>query len=401
MKPIGIFQAYGIEIEYMIVDKETLKVRPIADRVLERASGNLSGDHENGRITWSNELVLHVIELKTSGPDSNLSSLSDDFQKNVLEINQLLESENAMLLPTGMHPTMTPAEKKLWPHDNNEIYEAYDRIFDCRGHGWSNLQSTHINLPFANDAEFRRLHTAVRFLLPVLPALTASSPFVEGKKTGFVDSRLHHYQQNQKKLPSIAGLVIPEPVESKAEYGSTILQKTYADIAPYDPDEMLRDDWLNSRGAIARFGRQTIEIRILDTQENPAADIAIAELIVAILKSLAAEEIPYSEQFRHSTESLKGLFDATIRDGESARLEYTEYLKSWQLGATPISANEFWRKLIPRFETALTPESRHAIHHILESGTLATRIVKKAENASIEAAYRVLADCLNTGKPFN
>ena len=62
--------------------------------------------------------------------------------------------------------------------------QAFDRIFSCQGHGWANLQSMHINLPFADDAEFGRLHAAIRFLLPLLPGLTASSPVMDGAVTG-------------------------------------------------------------------------------------------------------------------------------------------------------------------------------------------------------------------------
>ena len=71
-------------------------------------------------------------------------------------------------------------ETVIWPHDNNEIYSLYDKIFDCRGHGWSNLQSVHINLPFKDELEFRKLHSAIRLLLPIIPALSASSPFADG-----------------------------------------------------------------------------------------------------------------------------------------------------------------------------------------------------------------------------
>jgi hypothetical protein len=58
-----LFEVTGIEIEYMIVDRETLAVRPIADLVL-----GADGELELGSIACSNELVLHVIELKTNGP---------------------------------------------------------------------------------------------------------------------------------------------------------------------------------------------------------------------------------------------------------------------------------------------------------------------------------------------
>ena len=50
-------------------------------------------------------------------------------------------------------------------------------------------------------------------------------------------------------------------------------------------------DWLNSRAAIARFERQTIEIRIIDLQECPAADLAIAELVVALVRAFYDEEL--------------------------------------------------------------------------------------------------------------
>ncbi|MBK9976184.1 MAG: hypothetical protein IPP14_15545 [Planctomycetes bacterium] len=72
-----------------------------------------------------------------------------------------------------MHPFFDPmTETKLWPLSNNVVYETHNRIFDCRGHGWSNLQSTHLNLPFANDTEFARLHAAIRMILLILPALS-------------------------------------------------------------------------------------------------------------------------------------------------------------------------------------------------------------------------------------
>ena len=42
----------------------------------------------------------------------------------------------------------------------------------------------HVNLPFADDAQFARLHAAIRLVLPLLPALAASSPIAEGSVIG-------------------------------------------------------------------------------------------------------------------------------------------------------------------------------------------------------------------------
>src|SRR5258706_15402909 len=107
-----------------------------------------------------------------------------------------------------------------------------------------------------------------------------------------MDGRLDVYRTNSAKIPSIAGSVIPEPVFTHADYQREILERAYRDIAPYDPEGVLQHEFLNARGAIARFDRDAIEIRVLDIQECPKADLAIAAAIVAVLRSLVerAEE---------------------------------------------------------------------------------------------------------------
>ncbi len=86
-----------------------------------------------------------------------------------------------------------------WPHEYSPVYEAYDRIFDCRGHGWANPQSVHLNLPLTGDDEFGRLRAAIRLLLPIMPALAASSPVIDGRLTGLMDSRLEVYRTNRRR----------------------------------------------------------------------------------------------------------------------------------------------------------------------------------------------------------
>ena len=179
---LGLFEGFGIEIEYAIVDAASLDVRPIADALLAAEAGELTGDVLRGRMAWSNELARHVIEVKTTEPEPGLAGLAELFAGEVRRVESRLAPLGARLMPTGMHPWMDPArEFAVWPHGERTIYDAFDRIFDCRGHGWANLQSAHLNLPFDGDDEFGRLHGAIRALLPLLPALAASSPFVEGR----------------------------------------------------------------------------------------------------------------------------------------------------------------------------------------------------------------------------
>ncbi len=67
-EPFHLFQAFGVELEYMIVDAKSLDVRPITDRVLQAVAGEITSDFVDGEITWSNELTAHVIEVKTTDP---------------------------------------------------------------------------------------------------------------------------------------------------------------------------------------------------------------------------------------------------------------------------------------------------------------------------------------------
>jgi gamma-glutamyl:cysteine ligase YbdK (ATP-grasp superfamily) len=404
--PLSLFQAYGVELEYMIVDDESLAVRPIADQVLEAAAGHITSDVELGEIAWSNELALHVIELKTNGPAPSLDPLADLFQQHVARINAFLASRGARLMPSAMHPWMDPdTELRLWPHDYNPVYEAYNRIFDCRGHGWANLQSVHLNLPFADDEEFGRLHAAIRLLLPILPALAASSPVVEGHPSGMQDTRMEVYRKNSQRIPSITGHVIPEPVYSRSEYERRIFQPMYADIAPFDPDKILQQEFLNSRGAIARFDRQTIEIRVLDVQECPLADVAICAAAAEVLKAMTDQNwTSTAEQQAMDVEPLSKILLATIRDADEARIDNRQYLAQFGYSGASATANELWRHLVesvvPQPSSWLEP-----LATILEHGPLSRRISRalgpQVTASGLEAVYRELCKCLAEGKMFN
>lgn len=403
MPTLHLFQGFGVELEYMIVDKNTIKVLPVTDKVLKDFHGTFIDEIENGAISWSNELALHVIELKTNGPTHSLDHLSESFSQNVKEINALLAPYNGMLMPTAMHPFMDPfSEMKLWPHERNEIYEKYNSIFNCKGHGWANLQSVHINLPFANDEEFEKLHAAIRLILPLLPAIAASSPIKDNTYSGLKDTRLDVYQSNQKRIPSISGKVIPEPVFSQKEYVSQILERNYRDIAPYDPDGILQDEWLNSRGAIARFQRNAIEIRLLDIQECPAADIAIIKLIVATLQNLVNEKwISLEEQKNWEVAPLYSILQSCIKDGENAEINDENYLKVFGYKKGIAKASYLWKYLLQQnieLGYQFSISDRAALENILEQGTLSTRIQKaigsEIEQSNLIQVYSKLSDCL-------
>jgi gamma-glutamyl:cysteine ligase YbdK (ATP-grasp superfamily) len=401
------FTGYGIELEYMIVDVQSLSVLPVAGRLLQDAAGGIVNDVDRGRMGWSNELVSHVVEIKNVRPIASLDLLPDAFLAEVREIDRRLQPFGARLMPGGMHPWMDPrTETRLWPHGNEVIYRTYDRIFDSRSHGWANLQSMHINLPFGNDEEFARLHAAVRLVLPILPALAASSPIADGRITGWADYRMHVYCGNARQFPSIAGMVVPETVTSRASYEQRILAPMYRDIAPHDPDKVLQHEWLNSRGAIARFDRNAIEIRVVDTQECPRADLAVAAAAVELVRWLYRRDDLVAQQ-EMSTAALAAILQACIRDAEQAQIGNAVYLRLLGLPGTDCTAGELWNALVGRM---LADDPRQAQHWgeplqtILEKGPLARRMLRAAGDdvspGRLQAVYRELCDCLHDGRMF-
>jgi len=406
-KKFKLFEVTGIELEYMVVDRTTLKVLPIVDKLFEDVTGKITGDVERGGVEWSNELVSHVVELKTAKPTKKIPPFRRKFAKEVKAINNILAKRNAMLLPTAAHPFMDPfTETVIWPHEYNEVYALYNRIFDCRGHGWSNLQSTHLNLPFANDDEFSKLHAAIRLLLPIIPALSASSPILDGKGTGFLDSRMEAYLHHQERLPELMGSLIPEAVFSQEDYYRAIFSPIAQAMAPFDTEKVMDHHFANSRGAIARFDRGAIEIRVIDIQECPSGDLAIAELIVAVLKAMCNGRWVSSYLQRAWNENdLLALFLQVIKDAGNATLSNRDYLIMFGLmGQEHLTAQKIWQHLFVEVYDGLSDGCRQHIAHILEHGSLAQRILahtgKNPSHEKLVEVYTRLAECLDSDTAF-
>lgn len=450
-----LWERFGVEMEFMIVDKDSLQVLPRADVPLgkDKDSNQLS-EVEFDDIGLSNELVSHVLEFKCAHPKSTFDGLGKRFFHEIRRANKKLEKINAMLLPSAAHPFMDPAEMQLWPYEDAEIYETYDRIFNCKGHGWANLQSTHLNLSFDGDSEFAELHAAIRLLLPLLPAIAASSPYLDGKYSGFKDARIEVYRHNQDKVPEITGEVIPEQAYSYDEYNRQIFDKVKKAIAPHDPEHLLNHYFLNSRGAIARFDRGAIEIRLVDIQECPNADIAIAEMEIATLKAIAngkfltaaqaakswnaesaqssyaargacgaktvPKQIPATmKEYRKflqnfDTTKLAEILARTAKDAEDATIDWPEFLAVFGMdfaertgGADKtngadrtggVKAGDIWKLIYSVVKNDLTEVSQSVMEKMLVRGTLATALYKSLGDSpaheSFVTEYKKLADCL-------
>ncbi len=429
---LHLFQGYGVELEYMIVDAGSLAVRPFADRLLVDDHGTVQSEVEHGTISWSNELVSHVLELKTAQPVPSLAGLDENFAAGVAAANARLEPLACSLLGTGAHPFFDPhTETVIWPGECTEVYRTYDRIFSVRGHGWSNLQSVHLNLPFTGDEEFGRLHAAIRLVLPIIPALAASTPYLDGRRTEHLDARLHVYRHNQDRIPAMVGSVIPEAVFTEAAYEARIFDPILAALAPHDPTQVLKKYFANSRAAIARFDRGSIEIRLIDLQECPTADLAVAALIVDVTRALVEERwCTYTEQQSWNKRRLATILDGCIADGEAALIDDGRYAAVFGLDSDvarnprrgtgardfhrrapggPPTAGTVWAHLYDQVGHSLPSRYARVIEQILEQGTLGRRLVAALGAApgtapgrmELRDVYAELAGCLAANRLFD
>lgn len=386
----SLFSVYGIEAEYMIVDTSTLKVKAIADLVLkELNNGVICNEVELGRVSWSNELVNHVLEIKCTEPEPILIGLDDLFHRSIKDVQQILTKWNCTLMPTSMNPWFNPEEETvLWPHDQREVYNLYNEIFNCKGHGWSNLQSVHINLPYKDENEFVLLHSAVRVILPLIPYFSASSPFFEGKKQKLADNRLGFYEKNQAKIPSIIGNIIPENIQSTKEY-MNILEDVYKDISTFDHAKTLQHPWLNSRAAIPKFDVGAIEIRIMDIQESSYMDYVLVNFFVELIKFVLKADKSSHNTGRFSDQYLRMVYDKSKEF--DPKVDLANYFSLFGLKVDDGSFKEFRTKLIDQFTDKLDKKYHEGLKVIRNEGSLANRLVKKELSTGL---YTELIDCL-------
>ena len=290
-KRYNTLEVLGPEHEFSIIN-EFLQPLPIVDKVIKKLCGRIKNNVVYEGYIFGKELQAHTAEFKAVTPFSSPLLFEETMYRAVLEITSVLDGFKAFLLGLGMHPTLDLNEAKVWDHRDRGIYHALDHIFDLKQHGWLNIQSFQLNLPYRNEPEGVRLYNTVASIIPYIPAISASSPIYDLKFGGFIDNRLHFYRNNQKQVPSITGDVVPKPIDSFQTYRNMTVRKYSADLRKVGaPRSILNKDWINSRGAVIRHNRKAIELRIMDEQECIKSDVALSCFIRALLRGLIFEEI--------------------------------------------------------------------------------------------------------------
>jgi hypothetical protein len=202
----------------------------------------------------------------------------------------------------------------------------------------------------------------------------------------------------------VSGGVVPEPLFARRDY-EEMLEGIYRDLEPLDPQGVLRHEWVNARGCIARFDRMAVEIRVLDVQECPRADVAIAAAVTATLRGLCDPDPRHQARLRAlATGDLVRTLRACAAEGDRARVDAPDLLRALGLDATPVSARVLWERLLERssWDDAGAAEHRPVLEHLLGQGCLARRMRARVGGDPTPEALRelgrALCDCLATGR---
>lgn len=407
-----LFEVVGLELEYAIVD-EDLRPRCLLEEAFRQAHGRRTSDIESGQVGFSNELAAHVFEIKTLEPRSSLARIEAELVEGLGFFRGVLEERlGARLLPTGMHPFMRPADTTLWRRAGRAIYETYADLFQIRQHGWLNVQASHINLPFDSEAKTVAMHNALACLLPYLPALAASSPIYEGEFGRALDNRLEFYKVNQRRIPVITGQVVPEYIDSFSDYRRLVFTPIRQALRGLPGSDRLRAEWVNSRGAIMRFSRRALEIKLLDVQECIKSDVAIAVFVRGVLRSLVRRLQEGSLTLPDRTVLVHDL-DVAIREGTGGYVQAPHLLQRARRRRGGVRVRRVLEQLLEEADAVIGQAERAylpIIERRIRHGNLAERIVhqvrrrsgKRGTNtkAAIRSVYGELMDCLDENRPW-
>jgi gamma-glutamyl:cysteine ligase YbdK (ATP-grasp superfamily) len=386
----------GPEHEYSLVG-EDLKVMPISDKIIKDYCGKTVNFIELPKFTFGKEMQLHVMEIKANLPFKTASEFEESMQNAVTALSQIVRKHGANLLGTGMHPLLKLKDTAIWPHYHKKIYREYGKIFDLNQHGWLNIQSFHLNLPFQKEADAIQTHNQLVNLCAYLPAIAASSPIFEGKEGPHIDNRLQFYKINQKEVSSVTGDVIPEYASSLSQYKRDVIEQYSRDLAKKGADKtLLHREWVNSRGIIFRFDRRALEVRVMDEQECIKSDVALACFVRAALRGLIASN---AQLLSHDV--LVKDFNSIIKNGLNAEV-------SSPLGKTARQVCQHYFNLAQEHADGDEKKYLWLVKKRIDEGSLSelvrARVLRRAQRSDFHQAivdvYSTLIKCLIDNQPY-
>ena len=268
----------GLEEEFAILDPATLEMVPRFEELRDAAAASDPVLSES----ISGELIASEIEIRSGrGEDLHAARIAQqDLRRRLFT---LAAAHDAELGSTGTHPFSDYRDQPIIQTDH------YRRVEDgLRYVAWrNNTFSVHVHVGIRGADRAVAVCDRLRPVLPLLLAISANSPFLDGRDSGL------HSARTQTFTKSFPRCGVPDPFGDWATFAAYIAML-------YDTRSIVEytQVWWSVRPHLS-FG--TVEVRICDAQATAGESDGLAALIVACVAQAARdidEGVPYGRPAR-------------------------------------------------------------------------------------------------------
>lgn len=260
----------GIEEELLLFDPESGEVVPAAPSVLKRFREHGPGRHRARVATdeLDQELFRHQLEIRTDP----VARVADALDQLVAARRTAGEAARAAGLAAGACGIVPLGGDRsvVTPNDRyRDLVDTYGEVARTGG-----TCGMHVHVDIGSDEEGVAVIDRIAPWLPVLVALAANSPYVDGRDSGYASWRAQVWGRWPSAGPT-------EQFETVAGYREVC--RMLLDVgAARDPGMLYFDARLST-------GQPTVEVRVCDVCTDPLEAVTIAALVRGLVETAAAE----------------------------------------------------------------------------------------------------------------
>ncbi|HEV2943587.1 MAG TPA: YbdK family carboxylate-amine ligase [Solirubrobacteraceae bacterium] len=264
----------GVEEEFSILHPQTLELAPRFEQLrAAAASDEVLHQHITG------ELISSEIEI-ISGVGVDLQDALSRQHERRRRLFALAAAQGVTLGATGTHPWADYREQAIIDTEHYRRVEEELKYVAWR----NNTFSLHVHLGVRDLDRAVRVCDRLRPVLPLLLAISANSPYLDGRDSGLQSARTQSFT---KSFPRCG---IPDAFGGWAAYRAYIelLVRTGSIVE-------FTQVWWSVR---PHFSFGTVEVRICDVQASAQESDALASLIAACIAQAARdldEGVPFED----------------------------------------------------------------------------------------------------------
>jgi glutamate---cysteine ligase / carboxylate-amine ligase len=264
----------GLEEEFAILDPDTLDLIARFEQLCAAAA-----DDELLREAITGELIASEIEI-ISGVGADLHDALERQRERRRALFALADAQGVALGATGTHPWADYREQRIIDTEHYRRVEEGLRYVAWR----NNTFSLHVHMGVCGIDRAVRVCDRMRPALPLLLAISANSPYLDGRDSGL------HSVRTQSFTKSFPRCGVPDP------FGGWRAYREYIELLTRTRSiTEFTQVWWSIRPHF-KFG--TVELRICDAQTTAQESEALAQLTVACLAQALRdvdEGVPFSD----------------------------------------------------------------------------------------------------------